>query len=543
MTSRIMNLGGERLFNNIVFANEYVEIILEEDQVYIKVLQKHYELATFQEILKNSPRIKITQFIALKGAIINAIDQLVNVGEYKPIVEVSVSNDHLKAFAIINLTPDEFNLANKKELIELILLACKKENILFGIDITDITNQMKPLEKFVIAKGLLPIAGDDAIVKLYELDDIKPQVFDDGKVNHYELNLINKVDKNVWVGERIEPTLGIPGKTVLGALIPAVTGKQMKLIYDRKTINQTISDDQLITTLTSKKIGAVVYENGVLSICNYLEVDGKVSFETGNIDFDGFVEVKQSVEDNFSVKADNDIQVLGKIGVGGVDTIESRDGSIYIRGGIAGKNKAKIICNGDLYTKFASDCTIECNGTVNIGYYAMNTTIIAKEVILESINSKIIGGHIEATVRVITGEIGNRAEIPTSIIVRGFDRVAYKEEYDKIGSLIENIKEQIIYLNQKLSVYSHNDLDESQRKILSELEDAYENFNKRLKMLHEKKKRYVSYLHSKGDGEVKVTKCIYPNVNILIKTHSHYVTKHLTLPVSYYVANNEFKTV
>lgn len=530
------------MFNNIIFSDEYVEIILEDDQVYIKVLQKKYELSTFQEILKNFPRIKITQFIALKAAISNAIEQLVNVGEYKPIVEISISNDQLKAFANINLSPNDFNQADKKELIEFILVASKKQNIIFGIDLNDLMVQLKPIEKFVIANGMLPLVGEDAIVKLYELEDIKPQIFDDGKVNHYELNLINKVGKEEWVGERIEPTLGIPGKTVLGTPIPAIPGKQEKLVYDRKTISEHLSEDGTKTTLLSKKIGAVVYENGILAICNYLEVDGKVSFETGNIDFDGFVEVKQSVEDNFSVRADNDIQVLGKIGLGGIDTIESRDGNIYIRGGIAGKNKAKIICNGDLFTKFASDCTIECNGSVNIGYYAMNTTIIAKEVILESLNSKIIGGHIEASVRVVTGEIGNRAEIATSITVLGFDRVAYKEEYDKINALIDNIKDQIVYLNQKLSIYSPADLDASQKKIYSELENAYDTFNKKLKLLYEKKKRYISYLHSKGDGEVKVSHCIYPNVNIMIKNHTHYVSKHVSLPTSYYVTNNEFKT-
>lgn len=531
------------MFNNVIFSNEHVEIILEEDQIYIKVLQKKYELTIFQEIIKNFPRIKITQFIALKAAITNAIEQLVNIGEYKPIVEISISNDHLKAFANINLTPDDFRQANKNELIEFILLACKKEKIIFGVDLNEISTQMRPIEKFTIAKGLLPTSGVDAKVKLFELEDIKPQIFDDGKVNHYELNLINKVAKGVWVGERIEPTLGIPGKTVLGTLIPAIPGKQVKLIYDHKTITEDLSEDLTKTTLTSKKIGAVVYENGILAICNYLEVDGKVSFETGNIDFDGFVEVKQSIEDNFSVRADNDIQVLGKIGIGGIDTIESRDGNIYIRGGIAGKNKAKIICNGDLYTKFASDCTIECNGSVNIGYYAMNTTIIAKEVILESVNSKIIGGHIEATVRVITGEIGNRTEIPTRITVLGFDRAAYKEEYDKINTIIDNIKDQMVYLNQKLSIYSPNHLDANQKKIFTELVDAYENFNKKLKMLVEKKKKYISYLHSKGDGEIKVNRCIYPNVNLIIKNHVQYISKQVTLPTSYFVTNNELKTI
>lgn len=530
------------MFNDIIFHNENVDIILEEDQVYIKVLQKKYDISAFQEVLKGFPRIKITQFIALKSAITNAIDQLVNIGEYKPIVELSVSNDHLKAYAIINLTQEQFDNYDKKELIEQIVEACKEQSIIFGIDFNHIMANMIPLEKFVIAKGLLPTSGDDAIIHLYEIDELKPQVFDDGKVNHYELNLINKVEKGDWVGERVEPTQGIPGKSVYGALVPAIPGKQQKLVYDKKTISASLNEDETKTILTARRVGAVVYDNGILSVCNYLEIDGKVSFETGNIDFDGHVEVKNSVEDNFSVRADQNIQIMGKIGLGGIDTIESREGSIYIRGGIAGKNKAKIICDGDLYTKFASDCTIECNGSVNIGYYAMNANITAKEVILESLNSKIIGGNIEASVRVVSGEIGSRADVPTHVKVTGFNRIAYKEEYDNINTLIDNTKDQIANLNQKLSIYSPNNLDAKQRQILNELEEAYDGLNKKLKMLYEKKKKFISYLHSKGDGEIKVNKSIYTNVTLEICNHLHIVNRVSHLPVSYYVINNEFKT-
>jgi hypothetical protein len=530
------------LFNDIIYTSENVEIILEEDQVYIKVLQKKYDLTAFQEILKSFPRIKITQFIALKAAITNAIEQLVNIGEYKPIIELSSSNDQLKAYATINLTPEQFVVYDKKELLELIVIACRDQGIIFGIDLQEVMSSMIPLDKFTIAKGMLPLPGDDAIIKLYEIDELKPQVFDDGKVNHYELNLINKVERGDWVGERIEPTLGIPGKSVFGNAVPALPGKQHKLVYDKKTIDEDLNEDETKTILTAKRVGAVVYENGILAICNYLEIDGKVSFETGNIDFDGHVEVKNSVEDNFSVKANNNIQIMGKIGLGGIDTIESREGSIYIRGGIAGKNKAKIICDGDLYTKFAADCTIECNGSVNIGYYAMNTNIKAKEVILESLNSKIIGGNIEATVRVVSGEIGSRADVPTHITVLGFNRVAYKEEYDGINTQIDTVKEQIVYLNQKLSIYSPNNLDAKQRHILSELEEAYDSLNKKLKTLYEKKKKYISYLHCKGDGEVKINKTVYTNVTIEIAKHLHVVSKVVSVPQSFYVINNQFKT-
>jgi hypothetical protein len=269
-----------------------------------------------------------------------------------------------------------------------------------------------------------------------------------------------------WLGERIEPTEGTPGRSVFGEIVKPQPGKQEKLIYDRKTIKANIDEEKGITTLTAKRVGAVVYENGILSVCNYLEITGRVSFETGNIDFDGYVDIKQSVEDNFSVVADNDIQIMGELGVGAADSIESRGGDIYIRGGIAGQAKAEIICEGDLFTKFASDCTIRSKGTVHIGYYAMNANITAKEVVLESMNSRIIGGTINADIRVCAGEIGSRAETKTTISVRGFDREAMREEYDGLSAIIEKLKQMGHLLKQKIAIYQNSDNQKIEKKKL-----------------------------------------------------------------------------
>lgn len=526
---------------NVLFSNNILEICEEEKKVYINVKSKGYDLASFQKLLSDFPRIKITQFIALRAAIENALGQFIQFGELKPLVEISVSNDSLKAYAYINLTPSQYQDYNKKDLVEQILLECQTQGIVYGIHIDEIIKNLRPQEKFVVANGLLPTHGKNAKVKLYELEELKPQVFEDGKVNYYELNLINKVNRGDWVGERIEPTLGEPGKNVFGEIIPAIPGRQVKLVYDHKTILESLNEDKTITTLTAKKTGAVVYENSVLTVCNCLEIEGKVSFETGNIDFDGYVEVRDSIEDNFSVRADNDIQVMGRLGVGGVDTIESRDGNIYIRGGIAGKNKAKIICDGNLYTKFASDCIIECKGSVNIGYYALNADIKAKEVILEAYNSRIIGGKIDAQIRVVAGEIGSHAEVPTYINVKGFNRSLLKEEYDALSDDIANLKDQIEYITQKLAVFDLNRLDNRQKQLYVDLEQALDNSNRRLKALYEQKKRYTSYLHSRGDGEIRANKCIHPQVHLTINHFDEHIKNTIWVPTTYFVHNGELK--
>lgn len=529
------------MFDNIVYKNEYVQVIVEDEQVYIQVFKKGYNIQEFNEIIKGFPRISITLFVALKSAIDNGLSSLIKIGELKPKIDVMISSDKLTVYALLRLTEKEYEAANKKQLISEIIDMALSQQVAYGLDLNEIMNHIKPMEKFEIAKGKVPIPGKDAIVKMYEIKKSEPVLYQDGSVNHYELNLINKVDEGEWLGERIEPTEGVSGINVFGEEVVASKGQQEKLKYDRNTVSAKFDEEKGITTLCAKRMGAVVYLNESISVSNYIEITGDVSFNTGNVDFDGFVDVKNTVDDNFTVRALNDIQILGPMGIGGVELIESMEGSIYIRGGIAGKNKAKIICKGDLYTKFAADCTIECEGVVNIGYYAMNCDIKAKEVILESASSKIIGGHVEAMIKVEVGELGSKAGVPTRIVITGFDREQLKKEYDRMGETIDRLKEKSEVLKTHIAKFKGNDLSNEEQFKLEVFENEYFEAKNNISKLMDQRKKYTSHLKAKGEGEVKVKKITYPNVAIKMQDEVIYIREQKSLQTSFYLDGDIIK--
>lgn len=529
------------MFDNIVYKNEYVQLIVEDEQIYIQVFKKGYSVQEFNEIVKEFPRISITLFVALKSAIDNGLSSLIKIGEMKPKIDISISNDKLLVNGFIRLTQEEYEAINKKQLISEIIDLALKQQVTYGIDINEILNNIKPMEKFEVAKGKMPIPGKDATIRMYEIKKSEPVLYQDGSVNHYELNLINRVDEGDWLGERLEPTEGIDGINVFGEEVSAPKGQQEKLKYDRNTVDVEFDEEKGITTLYAKRMGAVVYLQDTISVSNYIEITGNVSFSTGNVDFDGFVDVKNTVDDNFSVRALNDIQILGAMGIGGVELIESIEGSIYIRGGIAGKNKAKIICKGDLYTKFAADCTIECEGVVNIGYYAMNCNIIAKEVILESTSSKIIGGQIEAMVKVEVGELGSKAGVPTRVVITGFDREKFKKEYDLMGATIDRLKEKVEVLKTNISKYKGNDLSREDQFKLEVFENEYYETKSNVAKLMTQRKKYMSYLKAKGEGEVNVKRITYPSVAIKMRDKVVFIREQKSLQTSFYLDEDIIK--
>jgi len=255
--------------------------------------------------------------------------------------------------------------------------------------------------------------------------------------------------------------------------------------------------------------------------------------------------VKGTVEDNFSVVASNDIEILGEYGVGAADKISSREGNIYIKGGIAGKNKAVVRCKKNLYVKFLSDITVECEGNVYVGFYCMNSNVRAKQLIVESPRGRIIGGKIDVDVKVSAAEIGNRSESRTYIRVRGFDRNELKMELDRTMQELEENKKEIIRIRQHLLVYSNvgvSNLSKEQMDSYEELRNSYAERKEMIKELEFKCKSINEYLRTPGEGAVIAETRIYPKVRIEIKNLCEEVSQPASM-VTYYYKDREIKTM
>lgn len=530
--------------SKILFSNSYIKLIEADDGFYIESYKNGYTLEEFNEVLLNFPQIKITNFIALRNAILNAPRFISKFAEKRERVEITVSKDHLKAFATLYIPQSELTEANREKISLEILEALQDKGVVYGIIQDALLKEFKAKTKFLIAQGKLPIDGKPSEIKMYEIKEPKPKITEDGKVDHYELNLINKVEKGGWLGERIDATPGEPGKSVFGEEIPAKHGKQLPLLYDKSSIEEVYDKEKGITVLVAKKPGAVFYKNDIIYVYDYLEIEGDVSFETGNINFDGFVNIKGSIDDNFSVEAKNDIEVLGPMGIGGINKVHSKNGCIYIRGGIAGKNKARIFCKQNLYTKFASDCIIECDGTVHIGFYAINCYIRAKQVIFESKNSRIIGGRIDAEIKVVANEVGNRTEIPTVINVKGFNRKKFKDTFDNINSSIKELNEELAQLRHRAAIYrGSTNLSEKHQYEFKRIVRDISNLRDELKKLQAERKNYLSYLRAKGEGEISIFGRIHGNTTFEIKNIQKSFMDQTRGPITYYVLENELKTV
>jgi len=524
-----------------IFENEYLLIFCVEKNVYIDTYKKGFPIDELNKVLSSHPYIKITSFNSLRNAIAQAPKNEIVFGELKERFLVEISKDGLLATIEFNLSSEELDIKNRKILIAEVKEVLSQKGITWGVNTDFLNDEIQNGKPYVIAKGIPPVHGRDSIIRLYEIKEPKPAVGERGKVNFYDMQLINRVKVGDWLGERIEATEGVPGKTVTGEEIKPVKGRNLPLNYDKKTIQEVF--DNYRTTLYSKINGAVSYANGILSVSNHLEIDGDVNPSTGNINFDGYVTIKGTIADGFSVEATRDIEVLGEFGLGSIKGITSKEGSIFIKGGVSSKRMVEINAAKNVFTKYVDNAAITCGGTVHIGYYCINSYIQAKEVIVDSSNGQIIGGNIKAKIKVVVPILGSEIERRTQVEVTGFNRSELNAQFENIQQRIEELKKEQQQLQTTIDHLNQlNPLTTSQYEEYEKAVEKVFYIKESIKALEDERKNIASYLKTRGEGEISVTKRVYPNCALILRRNIIEI-KSPQLGTTYFIHQGDVKQI
>jgi len=538
--SPISTLRGE-VMNNTIYSDEFFKLFIQQDGVYLETYVRGFPLEKLTSILSSHPELDITNFMAIKSALNNAPKPAEKVGNIKERISFDILDGDLKALMKYNISAEELDLKNRENLIKETVAILNEKGIVFGIKKEIFKENLISGKSYVIAEGLPPVNGIDCIIKMYELQESKPEIDEDGNVDFYDLKLINRVNKGDWLGERIEATDGVAGKSIRGANINPVKGKSFPLNFDKNTVQESVESNK--TVLYARAAGAVSYLDGRIIVSNHLEIQGDVDFRTGNIKFDGFVTIRGTIADGFQVDATGDVEVNGSLGLGHIKGINSTHGSIFIKGGIASKGSSIIKAAKHVFTKFVDNTNIVCGGTAHIGYYCINSDITAADVIIDSANGQIIGGNITADIKVLSPIIGSEFEKKTTVIIKGFSREKCKEDLDHAFHNISELKNEQQKVKQLISsLEGQGQMNPFQRKEYNECFDRIIAIKQKIKDLEEKRKDILGYLKAKGDGEICVTKKLYPNCVLIIKKN-RIETTSITLAASFYEQDGVLKQV
>ncbi len=212
----------------------------------------------------------------------------------------------------------------------------------------------------VVARGQ-PMVEDEP-EKLTKIDPAPPA---DPPASHYERIRLVTVQPKEAIASITPMVKGHDGVDVFGRPIP-----RKRPASPITPGEGAIRDGHL---MLAERAGRVKIEGSRIGIEPRLDIPGDISFATGNVRFDGDINIHGSVLDLFLVQSTADIHVGG--------TVEAAQllarGSLTIGGGIAGKDKGHCTAGGNLSCRYISNARVQAGDGLTVHGEVANSRVIA----------------------------------------------------------------------------------------------------------------------------------------------------------------------
>lgn len=418
--------------------------------------------------------------------------------------EVKISEDGLEA----ELTLRPPRLGGDPPSVEQVQRLLNELGISEGIEwntIEEMVEERRYNEPVVVARGRTPEKGEDAKIQ-YHFDVESSPNFEeqDGKIDFREMGLINNVEEDELLAEKIAPTPGRKGLTVQGDPLEAPGGDDVEL---KPGENVHGEDGELYSEIS----GQVIKDNeDVVSVYDVYTVEGDVDYGTGNIVFDGTVLVEGSVKDRFKVQATGDIIVEEGVEKAYLQSEQN----ILIQAGIRGKGGAQINAGGSIMVDFIEQAGLIAQENIVASEMVMHSRLDAGEgVYVTGERGLIAGGQIRAGREVYAKEIGSIGASETNIEV-GID--------PKFFRTIAKIEEKIVEQREKLdkveraiqTMEPKEELDEEQRGKYDKLLETQENLERNIENFREEQENVSRRASDREGSSVMIEGVAYGGTRI-----------------------------
>ena len=451
-------------------------------------------------------------------------DVLVKVLEGKQIPEKEfglVSIDKKGYLAKIRLYPpsDKGARLSTSELKNLI----EQNGVKYGIIEKNIEIALKArlyCMDILVAKAKLPVNGSDAeIVYSFNAEKtLKPTMSEDGSVDFHKLDMIESVKEGQLLATLIPIDYGEPGKDVYGNMIRPKKVRNKRLRHGK---NIHLSDDKL--QMYSDVSGNVTLVNDIVFVTDTYTIEGDVGPSTGDIDYDGAVEVKGNVITGYTVKATGDITVNGA--VEGAMLIS--EGKIVLKRGMQGMGKGVMEAKGDVISNFIESATVKSGGAIYTDAIMHSNISANGDVIVNGKRGLIAGGSVKTTTKIETKVAGSTMGTQTELEV-GFD-TTLGERYRNIEKHIDQMTDEKDSIVKNLKILqkrmqTKGKLEPEKMKLIKEGTERIKVIDQTIEEETEAYERIDEEMQRTSDGgKVRVENIAYPGVKIVISNISTFV--------------------
>lgn len=388
-------------------------------------------------------------------------------------------------------------------------------NIVYGIQTGELQEHFQSeglyCTDIVLARGKEPTPGVDASIEYFFNTEThrRPTVCEDGSVDYFSLTTINQCKKGDALAQIIPEVPGIDGSDIFGNRIRAKEPKHITLKFGQ---NIGLSEDKR-TIYTMVDGHVTLLEDKVFVSDVYVVKDVDVS--TGNLDYQGSIQIDGNVTTNFEVKAGGNVIVEGLVEGAKI----TAGGSITIGKGMNGAAGGMLKASGDVIVKFLENARVVAGGFVHSGAILHSRVSAGTEVIVEGKKGLIVGGYVQAAKRIEAKSIG--ASMGATTILEVGVNPLIKTQYTRLqkthadtSKTIQNAE--VILENFKEKLSRKVVFNEGQLKYMKTVAALVEEKGAEIKELEIRLEKLRRMMETQRQAEILVNNEMYPGTTIII---------------------------
>jgi uncharacterized protein (DUF342 family) len=293
-----------------------------------------------------------------------------------------------------------------------------------------------PGEPFKIASGTAPVEGRaPEVIYHFDTDPLRIGTLkSDGTMDWKNRGEIPQVNVGDLLVEKIPGQPGQPGTSVCSQVLPPPRIRDPRLKCGKGAQKSEDGMQILAKADGTPKLSS----DGKVYVFGMINIEGDIGVETGNIEFEGYVEAQGHVTAGYTVKA------KGLYTTGIQDAVIEVTEDLICDGGIYGST---IKVGGNIKASHIHNCNIEILGDLVVKKEIFDSTIQSNGRCIIN-EGKIITSNIDAKKGIEAFEIGSAASNPCRLTV-GFDR-KYESDLAACQTEMVELKSQKVHVEASL---------------------------------------------------------------------------------------------
>jgi hypothetical protein len=140
-----------------IIRNDYIRVTKDTDGVYLETFKKGYLIQDFNVIITSNPEIRITSFIAIRNALLNAPHPPVKFGVIDQRIVIEVTDNDMKAYVTLYVDENELSHENRGNLMKEIIAKLRERGVIFGIRADALAGRLDARVPILVAEGIPPV--------------------------------------------------------------------------------------------------------------------------------------------------------------------------------------------------------------------------------------------------------------------------------------------------------------------------------------------------------------------------------------------------